>query len=92
MYKREFTHNNKTWQRVDKRRARRSYDQGLTVVVCPDNIRPFAPSSLHITLNQAWIVDSTRNTFETLVSSYELYNCINHETGYRAAFYMEVEA
>lgn len=38
-----FTENGFTFERVDKRQARKAYNNGLRVVVCPVNLRPGYP-------------------------------------------------
>lgn len=86
--------NNKEWERIDKRAARRLFDQGQTIVIVSDNLRPFGFFSPECTVNKTLLSewDQQRNdTFDYLVNSFELYNCINCETGYRAAFYKEVK-
>lgn len=95
MYNYTFTdNNNKTWSRIDKRRARGLYKKGFTIVICPDNLRPFTPyySGLDININNdLYDFTDTPRDFDKRVSDFEIYNCINCETGYHAAFYMEVK-
>lgn len=43
MNKYSFTNNGKTWERITKKQARAAYNNGLTVLFCPVNMRPFTP-------------------------------------------------
>ena len=88
MYNREFTDkNNKTWSRIDKRQARNLFKKGVTLVICPDNIRPFSMWACESYIYKG----SEYNCFDSLVNQFEIYNCVSRETGYHAAFYKEVE-
>ena len=89
MYSREFTdNNNKTWKRIDKRKARNLYNKGVTLVLCPDNLRPFGfyQPEAKIDLNYPNYGD-----FDKICNEFRFYNCVNCETGYNIAFYKEVE-
>ena len=44
--------NGKTWERIDKKTARTAYNNGLTVLFCPVNMRPFTPWHLEIDINK----------------------------------------
>lgn len=46
MNKYSFTNNDKTWERITKKQARAAYNNGLTVLFCPVNMRPFTPVAL----------------------------------------------
>lgn len=48
MNKYSFTNNGKTWERITKKQARAAYNNGLTVLFCPVNMRPFTPWHLEI--------------------------------------------
>jgi hypothetical protein len=90
MYSREFTDkNNKTWSRIDKRQARNLYNKGVTLMIIADNLRPFTMWACEGYINKSDNVDNT--DFNKRVMYFEVYNCINRETGYHAAFYKEVE-
>ena len=41
MNKYSFTNNGKTWERITKKQARAAYNNGLTVLFCPVNMRRF---------------------------------------------------
>lgn len=86
------------WERVTKKTAKRLYLQGETLTVCPRNLRPFSPWHC-----ETWINKSTHeidhNTtgedysaiFDNWVMYFEIYNCINAETGKYASFYKLVD-
>ena len=52
MNKYSFTNNGKTWERITKKQARAAYNNGLTVLFCPVNMRPFTPWHLEIDVNK----------------------------------------
>lgn len=95
----KYTFENKgfTFERISKNRARVAYMNGLTVVICPCNLRPFTPWGYEYRINRKdraqFVIDETgaRNDFNSLVASYEFYNCTSRKTGKYAAFYIPVE-
>ena len=38
-----FTEKSHTFKRINKKTARTAYKNGLTVIICPCNLRPFTP-------------------------------------------------
>lgn len=94
MYNRLFKDNNgKEWERIDKRKARRLYNQGITLVLCADNLRPFDFWNCGIETNINNLDEYDRNTpdiFDKLCNQFRFYNCVSCETGYNIAFYKEV--
>lgn len=48
-----FTENGFTFERVDKKQARKAYNNGLTVRFCPCNLRPGSPFRLDMDMNRA---------------------------------------
>ena len=97
MYKYSFTNNGKAWERITKKQARAAYKNGLTVIICPCNLRPFTPWHNEHRLNRKYreqfVIDEIGviNDFNNLVNSFEYYNCINSKTGKYSAFYIPVE-
>lgn len=90
MNKYSFTdHNGKTWERIDKKTARMAYNNGLTVLFCPVNMRPFTPWHLEIGINKNF-EGYNGVSFENVVNAFEWYNCTNNETGRYTAFYIPV--
>lgn len=81
MNKYSFTNNGKTWERITKKQARAAYNNGLTVLFCPVNMRPFTP----------WHFEGYNGvSFEKAVNAFEIYNCTDNETGRYTAFYIPV--
>lgn len=72
--------------RVDKKTARRAYNNGLNVVFCPVNISPLNKWGLEMTMN-CENLNCNFIEFDKLVNEYEFYNC-NSETGKYTAFYI----
>lgn len=80
-----FTENGFTFERVDKRQARKAYNNGLRVVVCPVNLRPGCPWYPEIIVS-----GGSGATFEEMLNSFIYYNIRDNETGKYAAFYIPV--
>lgn len=97
MKKYRYTENGFTFERISKNTARTAYRNGLSVVVCPVNLRPGKPYHPEMVLNRKSREHLTadeigvKNDFNNQVSSFEYYNCINSETGKYTAFYIPVE-
>ena len=96
MRKYTFTERDRTYKRISKKAARTAYRNGVTVVICPCNLRPFTRRHHEHTMNRKYreqfVLDEIGivNDFNNQVASLEYYNCINSETGKYSAFYMEV--
>lgn len=80
-----FTENGFTFERVDKRQARKAYNNGLRVVVCPVNLRPGYPWHPKIIVSS-----KSGETFEEMLNAFIYYNIRDNETGKYAAFYIPV--
>lgn len=78
-----FTEKSHTFKRINKKTARTAYKNGLTVIICPCNLRPFTPWHNEHRLNR-------KDRAQFVVNSFEYYNCINSETGKYSAFYIPV--
>lgn len=90
MRKYSFTDKNgKTWERITKKQARAVYNNGLTVLFCPVNMRPFTPWHLEIDVNKNF-EGYNSVSFEKAVNAFEIYNCTDNETGRYTAFYIPV--
>ena len=76
----------KTLKRISKSEARKLYNNGIDISIVPCNMRP----------NSMWYSGIWYNgnisdiNFDTLVRDFEIYNCIDSETGKYAAFYIEL--
>ena len=68
--------------RISKRTARKLFDGGLPVVLCPVNLRP--------QWNTIATISNTIDDpdFDKHVNAFEYYNCICNETGRYTAFYL----
>lgn len=90
MNKYTFIDNNgKTWERVNRKQAKAAYNNGLTVLFCPVNMRPFTPWHLEIDVNKNF--EGCKGVeFEKAVNAFEYYNCTTNETGKYTAFYIPV--
>ena len=72
------------YSRVDKRIARKLYNEGKDVFLVPCNLRPDNSWGLGHPINKDnW---NTVGTFDTMVAEYEWYNC-RPDTGRYVAFY-----
>ena len=86
MNDRTFRKDNFTFKRVNKKDARKAYKNGLTVVICPCNLRPFTMYQFEIDIN-----NKNHHNFDDLIIRFEAYNCINSETGLYTAYYIPVK-
>lgn len=87
MNKYRFTdENGNEWVRVNKTTAHKAYNNGLAVVFCPVNMKPFDPWGMGMKINiDDW--DGAKTPFERALDEYAWYN-FNAETGKYAAFYI----
>jgi hypothetical protein len=74
--------NNTQLIRVHKTTAKKMFNNGEKLVICPNNLRPGFP----------WFPDATidnkeETDFDKHINSFSYYNCINKETGYYIAYY-----
>jgi hypothetical protein len=74
------------YTRISKARARKMFNNGDPVYMCPVNLRPGRPWYPEICFYK------TGENFEKSVFAFEFYNCINNETGKYTAFYIREEA
>lgn len=84
------------FERINRATAKRAYLNGLTVIICPANLRPGEPYRPEQPINrrnrEQFIIDEigAANDFNNLIASFEYYNCRNRETGKYTAFYIPV--
>lgn len=81
-----WTENGFTFKRINKTQARRAYNNGLRVVVCPVNLRPGYPWYPEIIVS-----GKSGETFEEMLNAFIYYNIRDNETGKYPAFYIPVE-
>lgn len=85
MNKYSFTDNGHTFERVDKKTARKAYNSGLRVLFCPVNLLPGYPFYPEISVS-----GKSPATFGQALNAFEYYNIRGKETGRYAAFYIPV--
>ena len=92
----EFEKNGFTFIRIPKNKARVAYNNGLTVLMCPVNLRPGAPWYPETSFTKQrdykpFYPGDPENDFDYHVNCFEIRNCINSETGKYTAFYIPVK-
>ena len=93
----QYYNNGFTFKRITKKDARTAYKNGLTIVLCPVNMRPGAPWNPEMTINrrqrEQFVIDEIGiiNDFNNYIASFEYYNCRNTETGKYTAFYIPIK-
>lgn len=85
------------WTRVSKRMARKLYDAGKTIRLCPCKANPcneYYPMSFDISINDKWDVEPLEweKKFDNRVNGFEFYNCQYNELGKYTSFYVRKEA
>lgn len=85
MKKYTFTDGGYTFQRIDKKAARRAYNNGLRVMLCPVNLRPGYPYHPETSIS-----GKAAATFEEALNAFEFYNLRGKETGRYTAFYIPI--
>ena len=82
------------YKRISKAEARKRYNAGELVTLCPVNLIPGAPWNPEITVTKFDSSAPARNVavvctmdFETLVNGFEFYNIRGAETGRYTAYY-----
>ena len=94
MEKYTFSENGHTYKRISKKAARAAYKNGITVSICPCNLRPTqCTHRINRQGREQFVFDEigVMNDFNNLLNSFEYYNCVNSETGKYSAFYIEEE-
>ena len=71
------------WMRVNKTRAKKLFQAGERVLLCPVNLRPFGIWRI------SFMADSQDGDFDKLVNAFEHYNCTSAEAGKYCAFYVK---
>lgn len=96
MRKYSYTDKGFYFERISKKTARAAYINGLSVILCPVNLRPGEPYHPETVINrknrEQFTADEigVKNDFNNYVNSFEFYNCPNSETGKYTAFYIPV--
>lgn len=74
------------FERITKTTARKVYDAGGVVHVCPVNLRPGWPWFPENDISREYDGGAS---FDSVVNSATYYNCINSETGKYLAYYLK---
>lgn len=86
MNKVEFKRDHNVFARVGKRIARKLYDAGYYVHLCPSKLYPFGPWHPSIQVSK----ETQNREFDVVVSTFEQYNC-SYEEGYYTTYYVLTE-
>lgn len=73
-----------TFTKINKRQARKHFNEGKIFWIVPCNLRP------ECGLRLSALSEKSYDTFDALCNAFEYYNC-GQETGRYAAFYIEKE-
>ena len=84
-----FEDSGRSYVRVSKARARKLYDMGAEIVLCPSNLRPLGMWHPECRVQKADIL--VDEDFDGVVRAFEFYNCSNAETGRNTNFFVEAE-
>ena len=82
------------WKRISKKAARKLYNEGKTIRLCPVKIHPcneYYPMSFDMNKDDKFDVEpfDWELEFDTRVNRFEYYNCQYNELGRYAAFYVK---
>jgi hypothetical protein len=69
------------WKQVSKPTAKKLYNSGTKIHLCPVNFKPFGPWSIGAEVDNHYFTP-----FDQIVNSFEFYNC-NGEAGKYTTFY-----
>lgn len=72
------------YKRITKWTAKKLYEMGKPILLCPVNLRPGGMWGIGCTISK-----EEGRTFEEILNEFEFYNCSNSETGYYTAFYIK---
>ena len=84
-----------TFTRISKVAARKIFNEGRPITLCPVKLRPGYPFAPHCRVfpdlkNCGFAgLDSLNQLFDRYVNEFTFYNCNINETGYYPAFYTE---
>lgn len=86
----------KGWIRISKSKARRLYDEGQTIRLCPIKVNPcneYYPMSFDMNKADKFDVEPLEweLKFDSRVNHFEYYNCQYAELGKYSAFYVRRE-
>jgi len=76
------------YRRVSKARARRAWDAGMALVLCPCRLRPFGAARASVLLCKAHM---NGREFGVMVRDFTEENCNARETGRYPSYFLRVE-
>ena len=80
-----------TFKRVTRKTVEKAFNNSLTVIICPVNLCPFTMWHCEMDINKNDNLNSYDSSdFNKRIMYFEIYNCINAETGKYTAFYIPV--
>lgn len=84
------------WKRISKKAARKLYNEGKTIRLCPVKAHPcnkYYPMSFDMNKGDKFDVEpfDWELEFDTRVNRFEWYNCQYNELGKYSAFYVKEE-
>ena len=84
------------WVRISKQKARKLYDEGQTIRLCPVKAHPcnkYYPMSFDMNKADKFDVEPLEweLKFDSRVNNFEYYNCQYNELGKYSAFYVRRE-
>ena len=82
-----FTENEQTFRRVTKSAARKAFNSGMDVMLCPSKLRPGKPWNPEVLVNQSRSGEDA--TFDQVVNAFEYYNT-SAETGRTTNYFLAV--
>lgn len=71
--------------RIQKGNAKKLYELGLPITLCPCKFNPESPWGVGVLVDK-----KSGESFEKVVNAFEFYNCTNNETGKYASYYVEI--
>ena len=75
-----------TIKQIQKRTAKKLFNSGKTIFIQSSNFRPFGVWSQCIEVS-----NKDGDSFESIVNSFEYYNCNSNETGLYTTFYKRIK-
>lgn len=77
-----------TLEKINKREARKRYIRGEEIHICPCKVNPLSMYWSDGVILRVW---ESPKLFDSIITEFEYYNCQLRETGYYAAYYVEVK-
>ena len=76
-------------KRINKRQARKAWNDGQSIIICPCNLRPNNYWNGNTWISKSKFESLGYDTdFDKIVDLHTYYNCTNSETGKYCAYYI----